>query len=364
MKLRNLVITVALLAALSVVAYVKNRPESAASADPRVGKALLDPETAAKAAGLVVADQGKTVELKLGADGSWRVASYYDMPADFEKIARFVQDLNESKVERFVTSNPERLGLLEFKDSRIELKDAQGKDIWEVTLGKTPESGNGRFIRFGEEPKAFFSGMHVWLDTDPKSWANTELVSLKPDEVARIDIGFGAGASLEVSRGKKDAPWEAAKPPAGQKLLPEKVSSVLTALTSLRFSDSSGVNDPQAAEAAKFLRTFKLTTFDGKTLTVALGRTPEVKKLKAPVADAKEALAPPAKGSDGKPEVKPIAPEFDTTPAGPVFASVSSSDPKAAINDLMKRRTFKVDDYTFTGLPQSADELFEAEKSK
>ncbi|MGA2691486.1 MAG: DUF4340 domain-containing protein, partial [Opitutaceae bacterium] len=147
MKLRNLVITVALLAALSVVAYVKNRPESAASADPRVGKALLDPETAAKAAGLVVADQGKTVELKLGADGSWRVASYYDMPADFEKIARFVQDLNESKVERFVTSNPERLGLLEFKDSRIELKDAQGKDIWEVTLGKTPESGNGRFIR-------------------------------------------------------------------------------------------------------------------------------------------------------------------------------------------------------------------------
>jgi len=43
---------------------------------------------------------------------------------------------------------------------------------------------------------------------------------------------------------------------------------------------------------------------------------------------------------------------------------VSSSDPKAQVNDLMKRRSFKVDDYTLTGLPQKADEFFEPEKAK
>jgi hypothetical protein len=51
-------------------------------------------------------------------------------------------------------------------------------------------------------------------------------------------------------------------------------------------------------------------------------------------------------------------------PAGPVFAVVSSSDPHAAINDMMKRRAFQVDEYTFTGLPQKPEELFEAEKAK
>ena len=106
-----------------------------------------------------------------------------------------------------------------------------------------------------------------------------------------------------------------------------------------------------------------MTTFGGQTVTVALGRKPEEKKLKPPVAD-KDALASLAKPADTKADTKPITPEYDTVPAGPVFAAVSSSDPKAPINDMMGRRAFEVDEYAFTGLPQKADELFEAEKAK
>jgi hypothetical protein len=180
MKLRSLIITVAVLAALSVAAYLGNRPEAAPPADPRVGTALLGPDVVARAAGIVIEDQGKKVELARNPDASWRVPSYFDMPADIEKVARLIQDLNEAKVDRFVTSSPDRLSHLEFKDSKITLTDPAGKEIWSLTLGKTAESGNGRFIRFGSEPRAFFSGMHVWLDTDAKGWANAQLVSVKP----------------------------------------------------------------------------------------------------------------------------------------------------------------------------------------
>ena len=73
-------------------------------------------------------------------------------------------------------------------------------------------------------------------------------------------------------------------------------------LTTLRFSsDTVDSKDPTGAEAAKHMRTFRLTTFAGQTLTVALGRVPEVKKLKAPVAD-KDALAALAKTTDAKPD--------------------------------------------------------------
>jgi hypothetical protein len=364
MKLRTLVIAIAVLAALSIAAYLKDRPQAAPSEDPRVGKALLDPDTAARASGLVVADQGKKVELARNADGSWRVSSYFDMPADFEKISRLVQDLNEAKVDRFVTSNPERLARLEFKDSAISLKDSAGKDIWSLTLGKTAENGNGRFIRFGGEPRAFFSGLHVWLDTDAKGWASAQLVSVKPDEVAKIEIPFDGGPQVVLSRAKKDAPWTAADSPAGQKLIADQASSLLTSLTSLRFSDTVDMKDPAAAEAAAHMRTFRLTTFDGKTLTVALGRKPEEKKMKPPVPDAKQELAPLGKSTEVKAEAKPVAPEFETIPAGPVFVVVSSSDSHAAINDLMKRRAFEVDEYTFTKLPQKTADLFEADKKK
>jgi len=378
MKLRRLAIAIAVLAALSIAAYLKDRPQPAPSEDPRVGKALLDPDTVSRAVGLVVADQGKKVELARNSDNSWRVTSYFDMPADLEKISRLVQDLNEAKVDRFVTANPGRLARLEFKDSSIALKDQAGKEIWSLTLGKTSETGNGRFIRFGNESRAFFSGLHVWLDTDAKGWANAQLVAVKPEEVAGVEIPFDGGTAVAATRAKKEAPWTAPGAPAGQKLIADQVSSLLTTLTSLRFTDTVDTKDAAVAEAAAHMRTFKLTTFDGKTLTVALGRKPEEKKPKPPAPPAKEppappakeatapaakeAPAPPAKEADAKAEAKPVAPEFETIPAGPVFAFVSSSDPHAAVNDLMKRRAFQVDDYTFTRLPQKPEELFEAEK--
>lgn len=364
MKLRTLVITVAVLAALSIAAYLGNRPKAAPVDDPRVGKPLLDPDTASRASVLVVADQGKKVELARNADGTWRVTSYFDLPADFEKVSRLVQDLNEAKVDRFVTSNPGRLARLEFKDASIAFKDSAGKEIWSLTLGKTAELGNGRFIRFDAEPKAFFSGLHVWLDTDAKGWANAQLLTVKPDEIAKMEIPFDGGKQVVVSRAKKDAPWTAADTPAGQKLIVDPVTSLLASLTSLRFSDTVDTKDAAAAEAGAHMRTYKLTAFDGKTLTVALGRKPEEKKLKPPVPDAKPAIAPIGKATDVKAEEKPVAPEFETIPAGPVFVVVSSSDAHAPINDLMKRRAFQVDDYTFTRLPQKPAELFEAEKKK
>jgi hypothetical protein len=361
MKLRTLIIAVGLLALCSVIAYVKNRPEPAPPADPRVGTPLLSPDTVAKADAITVSDQGKSVELKKHADGTWHVASYFDMPADFEKISRLAQDLNEAKVERFVTDNPERIAHLEFKDSRIALSDAAGKEIWSVTLGKTPDSGNGRFIRFGSENTAFFSGTHVWLDTDAKGWADAQLVSVKADDIARVVLPLPAGeATVTLSRAKKDAPWTAEGGPKGQKLLQDKVAQLLTSLTGLRFTETVERKDPGFLESGHYTRFYTLTTFDGKTVVVALSRKPEVKKLKPPVADT----APITAGADGKPDVKPITPEYDTTPAGPVFAIVSGSGASAFLNAFTKERAFEVDDYAFTGLPQKTDDLFQPESAK
>jgi hypothetical protein len=359
MKLRTLIIAVALLGLCSVIAYVKNRPEPAPAADPRVGTALLSPDVVAKADAITVSDQGKTVELKKHADGTWHVASYFDMPADFEKISRLAQDLNEAKVERFVTDNPDRIAHLEFKDSRIALSDAAGKELWSVTLGKTPDSGNGRFIRFGTENAAFFSGTHVWLDTDAKGWADAQLVTVKPDDIAKIALPLG-DATVTFSRAKKEAPWTTDGGPKGQKAIADKVSQAVTTLTGLRFTETVDPKDAAVAEAAKNQKTYTLTTFDGRTISIVLGRRPEVKKLKPPVADA----SPLATAPDGKPEVKPITPEYDTTPAGPVFASVTSTDAAAPVNALMKLRAFEVDDYAYTGLPQKKDDLFEPEAAK
>ncbi len=175
---------------------------------------------------------------------------------------------------------------------------------------------------------------------------------------------FDGAPPVVALRAKKDAPWTAQGAPAGKKLNPETVTQALASLTSLRFTDTVDPKDPAAAEAAKYTRTFKLTGFDGKTLTIGLGRKPEEKKLKPPVPEPKEAIAPLGKATEVKADAKPVAPEFETIPAGPVFVTVSSSDAHAPVNELMKKRAFEIGRLHVHQLPQKPDDLFEAEKAK
>ena len=43
-----------------------------------------------------------------------------------------------------------------------------------------------------------------------------------------------------------------------------------------------------------------------------------------------------------------------------MFAFVTHSDGAAPINALMQKRAYQIAEFSFTGLPQKADELFEA----
>jgi len=366
MKLKTLIVSVLVLAALSVAAYIARRPTPPPSADARINQPLVERTAIEKAAKLKLSDTGKSVELVRQTDGTWRVASYFDLPADFGKLSGFVGSLTEAKIQRLVTSSAERIGRLEFKDTKVELLDASDKAVFTVTLGKNAEVGGGRYVRFGDEPKAYLANLTAWLDVEAKNWVNSELINVKADDIARVEIPFAEGGAVTLTRAKKEDPWTSEQTPAGQRVKPDKVSTVLSSVGAIRFSDTTPLDDASAAAAKANQRTIKLTTFDQKTISVALGRKPEEKKLKPPAADAK--TGPAALGSVAdltkkddakKDEAKPLAPEFETIPAGPVFAFIASSEASAPVNTAMQKRAYQISDYVFTGLPQKADEMFE-----
>jgi len=376
MKIKSIVLTIAVLAALSAVAFFATRPTPPPVADSRLGQPIVDRAVVEKAAKVRFTDQGKTVILARQADATWLASSYYDLPADFAKLTGFIGNLTDAKLERLVTSSPDRIARLEFKDTKIDLLDASDKEIWTVTLGKNPDTGSGRYLRYGSEQKAFLASLSTYLDSDSKNWANAEILALKVDDILKIEIPFVAASaseptSITVTRAKKEDPWTADQTPAGQKLKADKIASLLSSLSSIRFSDSNDLTDASAAAAKANERVFKLETADKKTIKIALGRKPEEKKLKpiTPPAEGQSALASLGtaadmlkKDADGKPAepAKPITPEFETIPAGPVFVNIANSDTAAPVNALMQKRAFQIAEYTFTGLPQKSDELFEA----
>ncbi|MGH7956390.1 MAG: DUF4340 domain-containing protein, partial [Opitutaceae bacterium] len=193
MKLKTLVVTVLVLAALSLGVYIARRPEAPKSSDPRLNQPLVDRALIEKTQKLRLSDAGKTVELVRQQDGTWRVPSYHDLPIDFNKLSGFVGNLTDAKLQRLVTSSPDLVARLEFKDTKIELLDAADKVLVSLVLGKNAEVGGGRYVRFGDEPKAYLTNLSAWLDTEAKNWANAELINIKPEDVAKVEIPSAEG---------------------------------------------------------------------------------------------------------------------------------------------------------------------------
>ncbi len=353
MKLKNLLIVVVLLAVLSGAVFWFNRPTPPPGVDPRVGQTLVAQSVVEQAVKLRLTDQGKTVTLSRSGS-AWKDDSYYGMPADFSKLSSFIGDLSAAKLDRLVTENPDRVARLEFNGTKIELLDASDHPLWTLELGKNADQG-GRFVKFAGESKAYLATLNAWLDTEPKSWADSTLVTVKADDIAKIEVPLEDDSTIKLAREKKDSPWTAAIVPAGQTLKADKVQGILSTLTALHFTDSTSAKDAGVAAAEMHLRKYRITTFDGKTFTVAFGRTPEEKKLKPVDKNAKVDLSfKPGDATKPAPDAKPPTPEYDTTPPGPVYVWVDG----AGTTTLPADRAFQVEEYNYTGLPQKADDLF------
>ena len=372
MKLRTLVLVVTILAVLSGAVALRNRPPAAPAADARVGQPLVATELVEKATVIRLADAGKTVELKKSAEGGWRVASYFDFPADLAKLAGFAGDLTEAKISRLVTTSPAAISRLEFKDTRVQLLDAAGQPLLDLALGKNADSGGGRFVRLAAEEKAYLASLNSFLDSDSKNWADTLLLQLKSEDIAKIELSFPADTAtppraettVTVTRAKKEEPFVAEHPPAGQQLKASAFTTVLSNLTSLRYTDTAATDDPAVAAAKVASRSVRLTTFDGKTIALTLGRKPEEKKprpVAVPGSVAQPAPSPSASTAtkEGESPAKPAEPEFEVIPAGPVFVTITHSDAPAPVNALMAKRAFQIADFILTAFPQTPEEIFE-----
>src|SRR4051812_4607572 len=109
MKLKTIVVTVVVLVVLSGAVFFLRRPAAPVGVDPRVGQPIVDHTVVEKSARVRITDQGKTVALARQADGTWHVTSYFDLPADFSKLSGFIGNLTDAKIERLVTSRPDRI---------------------------------------------------------------------------------------------------------------------------------------------------------------------------------------------------------------------------------------------------------------
>ncbi len=269
-------------------------------------------------------DTNLTLERK---DSGWCVRQRGDYPANLTQIKEVLLKMGDLKV---VQSDPigasqlARMHLAEAgkgPDSAIlvEFKDAQGKPLESLLLGKkhthasdrpSPmpygEDGyaDGRYVMLGSDTKTVLTISDALNTVDPKpaDWLDKDFFKVeKPATVSFVSTN--ATNSWKVSRASESAAWVLADTKAGENMDSNKVSSLASSLNMPSFVDVAADAAPEKTGLDHPL-TVTIETFDHFTYILKIGhKTPENEyNLNVAVtADIPSARAP---GKDEKPEEK------------------------------------------------------------
>ena len=234
-------------------------------------------------------------------DGQWTVQQRGGYPANFGDLSGVLRTLWELKVTQPVEVGDSQLGRLELLPSEaedqdkagtlIDLKDAEGKDVQQVLLGKqhrkepsgpSPYGGDegwpdGRYVMAGNgsEPGAVSLVTEAFsnVQTKPEQWLDKDF--FKVEKIRSINVTYpGAEAtnSFAVTRDSDTADLELVDPQPGEALDSSKVSGLKSVLGYPSFNDIvldpqpevTGLDDPKVGQ---------IETFDDFTYTIKVGNT-------------------------------------------------------------------------------------------
>lgn len=345
MKLRPLLVSIAVLAPLSAAVWWFSLPDDPRTPeDSRVNRRIIEPAALEPATRVELKSEGASLVFARNESGRWVVEGTPALPADLSRLARLSNDLSTPKIERFVSARPEKIAGYELDKTSVIYRDASGNSLLDLRLGKTTEGG-GRIVSFADEKRAYLARLSVALDPEPTGWRDTALLAgLSASDIAAVRIGFATTSQpVTVSREKADQPWTSPSVPAGQRVKTSLLTTQTGNLATLRFTAIAPNLDPGVVAARVFPREIAFTTFAGRTVTLSFSRAPEPPA--PPATPQKEGETPP-----------PAAPR-------PVYVSVTDSQPDALLSEAAKTHTFEVADWIFTALPASPADLFEADPS-
>jgi hypothetical protein len=327
MNRKQLLLLLVALAVLGTVALlmVKRHEQTFTESEAQIGQKLFNHFQMNDVAAIhIKADTDLDLVKK---DGRWRVEQRGGYPANYSQISELLIKMGDLKVaqsEPIGQSQLDRMHLAEpgkgpDAATLVEFKDAGGKVLQALLLGKkhTQKSERPSPMSFGED--GFADGRFVMLRSDPQDvltisdplnsvdpkpapWLDKDFFKLEKPKMISF-VSTNASNSWTLSRDSESAPWVMADLKPGEVFDTNKCSSLASTLSFPSFVDVAV--DPSADKTGmdKPL-TVTIETFDNFTYAFKIGnKTPE-NNYNLTVAVTGSAPAERTPGKDEKPDDK------------------------------------------------------------
>ena len=302
-------IALALGAAVTAVKLSQN--QSTLSATNRAqGQTLFESFPAADASSIEI--QGVTESVSLvKKDGKWVVTQRDGYPANNTYVNDLIRTLGELKVAQSMKAGPSfapRFGMDESatvpadRGLTATFKDASGKEIAKVSLGKNIESGSasspmggansvGRYIRNHADESGFYavSEMFPSISAEAKRWLADGFIS--PEKIKTITVSQSGKAdpAWKLTREGEEAEFKLEGAAAAEVLDTTAAGALKGLFSYARFEDVLP-KDKVAGLTGDGKRTAVIETFEGFTYSVNFTPT----KVAPPAAATPGAPAPTA----------------------------------------------------------------------
>ena len=284
------VIAIALGAAVTAVKLSQNyTTHSATKRSP--GQMLFESFPATEASNIEIQGAKSTVTLAR-KDGKWVVSQRDSYAANSTFVNDFIRTLGELKVTQSLEAGPSFAPRFGMDDAATKpeshgltatFKDASGKEIAKVSLGKTiegsaapsPMGGGGsvgRYVRNHADTSGFYavSEMFPSVSAEAKRWLNDAFIS--PEKIKSITVSLTGKpeTTWKLTRETEDAEYKLDGAAAAEVLDTTVASSLKSLFSYARFDDI--VPTAQVAErtAADSKHSAVIETFEGFTYTVKI----------------------------------------------------------------------------------------------
>ncbi len=182
-------------------------------------------------------------------DGIWLVEEMADYPADFRKLAGWVNSLAQATLVEKKTARPASHGVLGVASEgeatevgTLVTLEFEGKDPVSVVIGKASESQSGSFVRQPSDDQVWLADREISVETKPGKWIDPVAINVDAAEIDQIE--FGATATLIVARNQESRDFEIENLPDDVKLrYPGVVDSLARSLVNLRFEKVGRIHD-------------------------------------------------------------------------------------------------------------------------
>lgn len=275
-----------------------------------------------------------TTTLQQDAAKQWGVVEKKGYPADIEAIRKLLIAVADMTKVEPKTSDASRYAQLGLEDptsegatsAMVTLKDAAGKEIAQVIVGKDYQAKKGfvpdqRYVRLPSDPQSWLVKAKLEVPENTNDWLVKKILEIKRDRVRSVQIVHPDGETLLVDRDKPETnDFVLHDLPAGKELKYATVAnSMSSTLEWLNLEDVVPTADVDFATNPGAVS--KFVCFDGLVLTVKIKEdgekcyarfeaayeappaTPDAPASDAPKPeDTAEATAPPE--GEAKPEVK------------------------------------------------------------